>query len=54
MMQPQEFFDLCIEKTGDMFVFPEFDTTCLHCRWRIGSHGRGEFERCAKNYKEEE
>jgi len=49
MMKAGEFYDLCVSKGTDMFG----DASCLTCGFRIGSHGEGEFERCASRYQEE-
>lgn len=48
-MDSTAFYHLCIKKSVGA-MFPEFDSACLGCERRIGSHGQGEFERCAENY----
>ena len=49
-MDSTAFYRLCIQKSVGA-MFPEFDSACLGCGRRIGSHGQGEFERCAENYR---
>ena len=44
---PNFFFNLCCEASDDS---ESFSTPCLNCGSRIGAHGEGEFERCARIY----
>ena len=53
MMEVAEFYELCVNADiiGDLLFGSGAE--CLNCGWRIGSHGEGEFERCALEYQEE-